>query len=49
MTRLVHVSLLGINGVGAVLCGVGSREARPRGIISILDGAQPGGLDRESS
>ena len=46
---LVHVALLGINGVGAVLFVFGSLEVRPRSIIASLYGAQPGGIDREAS
>ena len=48
LTRLGHVALIGINGIGIVLCGIGSSEARPRSIIDILDGAQTGGIDREA-
>ena len=48
LTCLGHVSLLGINGFGAVLCGVGRRESRPRSIIASLDGAHPGGIYREA-
>ena len=45
---LVHVDLIGLNVIGAVLCGVGSREARPRSIVASLDGVHPGGFDREA-
>ena len=49
LTCLGCVALLVIKGFGAVICSVGSQEARPRSIIYRLDGAQTGGIDREAS
>ena len=49
MKCLDNVACISLGGVGEILSGVGSHEARPRSIISSLDGAQAGGLDREAS